>query len=205
MATLTATVSAANDATSDGAAFAGFSPSVYLGKYGALSTDVNRPGFYVSDDWSVLKGATINSATIRLTAAIDADPTPVRLKVHVEDVDTASTWSNPSHTPGNATLTTAGTDWDPVAWLAATDYTSPSFAAALQEWADRPGLNGANGVCVVIAEDGAVGVTEIEATAGSAFVSVDYTPAAGGSPGDEGDWMPPRAPLVFDPLVTVWG
>jgi len=93
-------------------------------------------------------GSTIISAIVRMTSEITDGGASSPQNIYCEDIDDAPTFTEVSGNVSTRTQTTAFVLWTPGAVVAASQYDTADFTAALQEVIDRPGW--ASGQDVVI-------------------------------------------------------
>lgn len=139
-----------------------------------------------------LAGATISAAdlTTNNTSGSSDDP---EMEIHCEDADSPATFSSGS-TPLDRTVTTASTTWSDRSLVAGL-HTTPDFASAVQEWADRAGA-GSEFAVIFVPQLTNSEAYEFEAydAAGTDEPTIDVTYTAGGGGGS--------SPLVNGPIVN---
>lgn len=91
-------------------------------------------------------GATVDSAIVTFHAQNIVGFIP-ELEIVCEDEDDPGDLATPCDINGRAR--TVGVDWDPAAWPPFTDVATSSFAASLQQVADRPNFAGDHVVVIV--------------------------------------------------------
>lgn len=86
----------------------------------------------------ISQGVTINSASLKFTPRFSDSGATCRTKLQGEDADDAGIFSNEGNfTARFGNLTTASVTWEPLAWTAEVEVTSPDIASLVQEITDR--------------------------------------------------------------------
>ena len=139
---------------------------------------------------AIPKGSTINSAYITITARADRSATVVNSKIHGEDADSPSAFSDYSDYSGRP-RTSAEVNWDDIpAWTEDTEYNSPEIKTIIQEIIDREGWASGNAL-VIFWDDHDDRSTHSDQTnrAGQSYdgssgkapkLHIEYTPPAAG-------------------------
>jgi len=141
---------------------------------------------------TIPKGSTITAAYITITARADRSATVVNSKIHGEDADSPSAFSDYSDYSGRP-RTSAEVNWDDIpAWTQNNEYDSPDISAIIQEIIDREGWASGNAL-VIFWDDHDDRSTHSDQTnrAGQSYdgssgqapeLHIEYTePAAGGA------------------------
>lgn len=167
--------------------------SVQVGDSGAAQFD--NGSFFRYLNVTIPNGATITSATLTLRAT----NTPAAYPATTLSLDAADNATAPTSGAGwtSRVRTTANAAWTPTAWAFGVFYTSPSFAAAVQEVVNRPGWASGNALLVLwdtaVAGWGGV-VNNLQASDYSgnptlaAVLDITYTTGAPAGPG--GSFLP---------------
>jgi len=93
-------------------------------------------------------GATINTATLKLTASGNFASDNVNTYIRAEANNTPTTFDNVTEFDARV-WTTANVTWDAIAhWTTDTEYTSPDFKDVIQEVVDRPGWTAGNPIAI---------------------------------------------------------
>lgn len=99
----------------------------------------------------IVQGATIDSAALSICSYSNKSVTTVRVRIRAEAVDDAPAFSDEANWNSRfpSGVTTAQTDWDaPGAWTKDVWYSSPDFAAVVQEIVDRGGWSSNNDLVI---------------------------------------------------------
>ena len=133
---------------------------------------------------TIAGGSTIDTATVTLKAQAPLGTVWLtKLRAHAHD--NSPTFTTTDGDVDARAATTAGTDWDPPAWVDNTSYTSPSIVAVIQEIIDRAGWASGNALSILHRNDGSADLSIIifdsydALPADAPKLDITYTAAAG--------------------------
>lgn len=136
---------------------------------------------------TIPNGATVNAATLKLTAAIADVGDTVRLNIAAEDADNPAVPTSCADLAGRV-RTSASVPWDfTTDWVIDTEYSPGDLAAVIQELVDRGGWSSGNALNIIIDDDGSDGGAFRRAysyegsTAKAAKLDITYTATQTGS------------------------
>jgi len=165
-----------NNWTTGGLGFVGGGGFLIMGESGG---SVHLSCRYTSA--TIPGGATIDTAVGTFTAFYSMTSTAVNSNLYCEDNDDPAQITSYADFNGRP-LTTAFAAWDSIpSWTAGTDYSTPDFTSAVQEYSDRAGRSSGNAVLVFWRNDSSSAnanrfVAGYEhATYAAAQLDIDYT------------------------------
>lgn len=131
---------------------------------------------------TIPRGSHINTAAATFTSTSNLANITIRTNIACNDDDNATAPTDLATHAAKA-RTTAQTTWDfATAWTTDTEYTTPDFAAAVQEVLDRGGWASGNAIMILIDDDGSDADTLREpydytdTPAKSTKLTITYTP-----------------------------
>ncbi|MEJ1354755.1 MAG: PilC/PilY family type IV pilus protein [Candidatus Sedimenticola sp. (ex Thyasira tokunagai)] len=116
------------------------------------TTDTQKAGFRFRNV-AIPQGATITSAHLEFTAAVD-DSDDASMTIRGVASDDAVVFANTSSFLSGRTLTSAKKDWDDIpSWTQETIYQTPDITSVVQEIVNRNGWCGGNSMAFVLAQN----------------------------------------------------
>jgi hypothetical protein len=161
---------------------------MYLGSEGSASGFLELGYYFWRRDVglrfqnvTIPQGATINSATVTLSAS-DTNSTNTRLTVTAEASDNAAPFTTANSNISSRVTTTFTVDWNTANWSSGNSYQTPDIRDAIQEIVSRGGWSSGNAMVVIVGPDTACSNANCDRSAESyegspgqaALLTIDY-------------------------------
>jgi hypothetical protein len=153
-------------------------------------------GFLYLPSVSIPKGATIQTAVLRVVAQASYSASAVTMAIRAASVASPSRPTTKAECIAPA-RTTAETAWQPGAWSSGTEYTSPDLAAVVQELVDLAAWAEDNPVLLYLEKTATGEQRRIKTVdAGGPAVALDVTWSTANVPAATSPIAPPVAPPI---------